>query len=419
MQKLIYIIYVRLYPVIAALVAPLSNKAKLWLTGRKNIFENISEALSKDPSQKLWMHCSSLSEFEQGRTLLQELKSIYPGKKIILTFFSPSGFEAKKYTTVADYVFYIPMDTPVNAKTFLDITKPSTALFIQDGYWYFYLKELHRRNIPVILIAGIFFNSSTFLKWYGRIHREMLGCFSQIFVQTNESKELLKKVNIENVTVTGDTRFDRVLEIAAEQKSFPAIEKFISNSKTIVAGSTWIDDDEVIDHYANTHHDIKFIIAPQEISKARLLECKALYKHAVFYSEYDALINHDKIVPEDINTVIIDSMGILKFLYRYATICYVGGGFGNDGVHNILEAAVYYKPIVFGPAYENFPGANELVEKGGAFDVEDALELEAQLDELMGDENLYSVACRTSGDFVKQHAGATGSVINHLQKLIE
>ncbi|MBS1744861.1 MAG: 3-deoxy-D-manno-octulosonic acid transferase [Bacteroidetes bacterium] len=418
MQKLIYIIYVRLYPVIAALVSPLSNKAKLWLTGRRNIFENISNALAKDGSQKLWMHCASLSEFEQGRPLLKKLKSNYPDKKIVLTFFSSSGYEAKKNTKVADYVFYIPMDTPVNAKTFLDITQPSVAFFIQDGYWYFYLKELNQRKIPVFLVAGIFFPNSTFLKWYGSIHRELLGYFSKIFVQTKQSQELLLKAHVENVMVTGDTRFDRVLEIAAEWKPIPEIENFISNAKTIVAGSTWIDDDEVLDHYANTHPGLKFIIVPQDISKARLEECKALYKHAVLYSDYVRLIEENKLIDENINTLIIDNVGMLKFLYRYATICFIGGGFGNDGIHNMLEAVVYNKPVVFGPAYENFPAANELIEKGGAFDVEDAIELEAQLDELFGDENLYSGACKTTGDFVKQHEGATTSIFNCLQKII-
>jgi 3-deoxy-D-manno-octulosonic-acid transferase len=309
------------------------------------------------------------------------------------------------------------MDTPVNAKTFLDMTQPAVALFIQDGFWYFYLKELYQRKIPVFLVAGIFFNGSVFFKWYGNVHREMLGYFSHLFVQTKQSQALLRTIHVENVSVTGDTRFDRVLEIAEEQKSFPEIEKFIGSATTIVAGSTWTEDDEILDHYANTHPDLRFIIVPNDIGHARLTECKTLYKQAVLYSEYTALVAQDKMTDENINTLIIDNIGMLKYLYRYATICFVGGGLGN-GVHNIFEAAVYYKPVVFGPACENFPGADDLIENGGAFDVEDALELEAQLNQLLQDETLYASACKISGDYVKQHAGATASIISYLQKMM-
>ncbi len=416
MDKIGYILFINLYPFIAKLLSPFNSKAALWVKGRKNILYKINSALEKDKSKKIWMHCASLGEFEQGRPLLEKLKNIYTGYKFVLTFFSPSGYEVKKNSNEADYIFYLPIDSKKNAADFFDFVQPALIIFIKYDYWYYYLKEAHTRKIPLLLASGIFLPGFSFFQWYGKMRREMLTFFTHFFVQTENSKKLLQTINITNVSVAGDTRFDRVLQVAAEQKSFPEIIQFINNKKTIVAGSTWLDDDEALDHFANTHPELRFIIAPHDIGNSRIEECRSLYHFSIPHSQYKNALDYNKPIAENINTLIIDNIGMLKFLYRYATVCYVGGGFGNDGIHNILEAAVYYKPVLFGPEFDNFSEAIQLVEKGGAFDVEDALELEKQLEDLLTDENFYKEACNISGDYVKSNIGATAVIIQYIQE---
>jgi 3-deoxy-D-manno-octulosonic-acid transferase len=416
MDKFFYIIFIKIYPLAAALISPFNSKAALWRKGRKKILKKIEAAIHNDDAKKIWMHCASLGEFEQGRPLLEKFKILYPNYKIVLTFFSPSGYEVQKNNSIAHYIFYLPIDSKKNAKNFLELINPSLIVFVKYEYWYYYLKEAHARKIPLLLASGIFLSHFSFFKWYGKMRREMLHFFTHFFVQTENSKQLLQSINISNVSVTGDTRFDRVLQIASEQKTFTEIEAFINNKKTIVAGSTWTDDDEVLDHFANTNTELKFIIAPHDISKDRLKECCQLYKHAVLFSDYINSITKDETLNENINTLIIDNIGTLKFLYRYATICYVGGGFGNDGIHNVLEAAVYYKPVVFGPAYENFSEAISLIDKGGAFDIDGPLELESQMEELLSDEKFYTETCKIAGDYVKNNAGATKAIMDYIQE---
>ncbi len=416
MHKFFYNVFIRLYPLAAAIISPFNEKARLWTNGRKTILKNIEVAVANDHSKKLWMHCSSLGEFEQGRPLLEKFKELYPSYKIVLTFFSPSGYEVQKNNKLVDYIFYLPMDSSKNAKTFLDVINPSLVVFVKYEFWYYFLREINRRNIPLLLVSAIFFEHFSFFKWYGSWYRESLFLFTHIFLQTKHSENLLRSINVtKNISVAGDTRFDRVLQLAAEPRSFPEIEKFISNSKTIIAGSTWTEDDEVLDHFANTHPELKFIIAPHDLSKERIKECTTLFKHAVLYSDYVDMISKQTSPDASINTLIIDNIGMLKFLYRYATICFVGGGFGNDGIHNILEAAVYYKPVLFGPAYDKFSEAIDLVDKEGAFDVEDAIELEEELNDLLTDEMMYREACNIAGEYVKNNAGATATIMNYIQ----
>ena len=413
--KTFYILFIRFYYFFARLISPFNKKASLWVSGRKNIINSIQAALKNDNAQKFWMHCASLGEYEQGRPVLEKLRQRYPHYKSVLTFFSPSGYEVKKNSGDADYIFYLPMDSKNNANAFLNAVKPSLIIFIKYDYWYYYLKEAKARNITLLLVSAIFLQGSIFFKWYGKLHREMLGFFSHLFVQNENSKSLLQSINVEKVSVSGDTRFDRVLQVASEQKTFPVIEQFISNKKTIVAGSTWVDDDEVLDHFTNTHPQLKFIIAPHSTEAPRIKECSSLYHFSITYSACRILFENNKALPEKINTLIIDNIGMLKSLYRYATICYVGGGFGNDGIHNILEAAVYYKPVLFGPQFYKFAEAVELKEKSGAIDITDAIELEKQFEELLKDEGFYKNACHISGEFVKKNAGATGIIINYIQ----
>ena len=415
MHRFFYIAFIKLFTLSARVIAPVNSKAALWVKGRKNILAYISNALSKDTSKKIWVHCSSLGEYEQGKPIIEKLKKLYPHYKSVLTFFSPSGYEVKKNSKEADYIFYLPMDSQKNAKAFLDTVNPSLVIIIKYDYWFYYLKEVHNRKITLLLVSGIFLPNFSFFQWYGKLQREILGFFSHLFVQTKSSQELLQSININNVSVTGDTRFDRVLQVSSEEKSFPEIVQFINGKKTIVAGSTWIDDDEVLDHFTNTHPEIKFIIAPHSIDASRIKECSSLYHFSITYSAYKNLLANNQSLPPNINTLIIDNIGMLKFLYRYATVCFVGGGFGNDGIHNILEAAVYYKPVLFGPEFDKFIEAIELIEKGGAFDVVDAIELEKQFEELLQDERFYKDACKISGEYVKSKAGATEAITGYIQ----
>lgn len=435
MHLFFYTIFCRLYLLGVRLAARWNPKARLWLEGRKGLLAqlkatvgnrkpgvgsvNTSGAESKTfDSTLIWMHCASLGEFEQGRPVLETLKEQYPGVKVLLTFFSPSGYEVRKHYEGADYIFYLPMDSKSNARRFLDIVQPDLVIWIKYEYWYYYLTTLKKRQIPTLLVSGIFRPDQPFFKWYGRLHQYMLESFTHLFVQTPHSRELLAGIGFtKNVTVNGDTRFDRVAVIAAQRTPLPAIEAFCGNHPTIVAGSTWPDDEEELHHYANTHPERRFIIAPHEITEQHLVEIEKLFKHTIRYSVLQ------KRVPGTVsreqkhtNTLIIDNIGMLSKLYKYATITYIGGGFGSDGVHNVLEAAVYHKPVVFGPVYEKYIEAEELVEQGGAFPVKTALELEETMDHLLQDETAYKKACQQAGQYVHAKTGATKAVLQFIQE---
>lgn len=389
------------------LISPWNPKARLWLKGRRGLFEKISKTIPKHPSELIWMHCASLGEFEQGRPVIENLKAIYPQSRIIITFFSSSGYEIQKKYPGADAIFYLPVDSAQNARRFLDITQPTLILWVKYEYWYYYLTEIKRRNIPLLLISGIFWKEQLFFKAYGSLYRSMLPCFTHIFVQTVESRGLLNSIGVsENVSISGDTRFDRVIEIAETGEPLLHIKKFCGDFPIIVAGSTWQEDEEELDHFANTHPKIKFIIAPHEIDAPHLLEVKKLFVHSVLYSEFIAKENEGL----SANVLIIDNIGMLSRLYKYATITYVGGGFGDDGVHNVIEAAVYGKPVIFGPVYEKFVEAVDLVDCGGAFSIENALELEELLDVLLRSSHEYNKACEASKTYVYAKKGANEKI---------
>lgn len=417
MAKLLYILFLRIYSLAASLISPFNDKAKKWIDGRKNILQTISLAVANDASKKIWVHCSSLGEFEQGKPVMEALKKNYPAFKLVLTFFSPSGYEVQKNFSGADYIFYMPIDGKQNAAAFFDIIQPSLIIFIKYEFWHFYLNEAKRRNICLLLVSGMFRKSQPFFQWYGSFHQQMLCCFTHIFVQAQQALELLHSIGVSNCSVSGDTRFDRVLEIAENFMPIPAVEEFCGNHITIVAGSTWLDDDEALDHYVNTHPEYRFIIAPHDISEDRLQECEKLYKHTLRFSQTtNDKLRTSHLTPHTSNTLLIDNIGMLKYLYKYGTICYVGGGFGGDGVHNVLEAAVYAKPVVFGPVYEKFIEASELIEAGGAASVGDAIELEAEFDELLNNKEECKVAGNTAGNYVKDKCGATKKVISFIQE---
>jgi 3-deoxy-D-manno-octulosonic-acid transferase len=412
-----YNIFLLVYKAAVRVAALWNSKAKHWLSGRKeqvlgSEFWVLSSSKSEPKAQNskhIWMHCASLGEFEQGRPLLEALRQQYPDARILLTFFSPSGYEIRKNYTGVDKVAYLPMDSKKTAREFLDLVKPDLVLWVKYEYWYYFLTELKKRYIPTLLVSGIFRKDQPFFKWYGRLHRYMLESFSHFFVQTPDSMELLKAIGFkQNITVSGDTRFDRVIAIAEAFTSIEPVEKFCGNHLVVVAGSTWTEDEEELDHYANTHPEIKFIIAPHEVHEEHIRQIEKLFTNTVRYSNLDSTTKA--------NVLIIDNVGMLSALYRYATITYVGGGFGEDGVHNVLEAAVYGKPVVFGPEYDKYIEAVELEECGGAFSIENALELEKQLNNLLEDEALYRSSCEAARQYVYAKKGATTSILNYIQE---
>ncbi|HNJ57526.1 MAG TPA: glycosyltransferase N-terminal domain-containing protein [Chitinophagaceae bacterium] len=411
-MKIFYNIFIAVYPFIAKIISTKNTKAKLWLTGRKNIFTKLKEAFANNKSEVIWMHCSSLGEFEQGRPVLEKIKQTYPSYTILLTFFSPSGYEIQKNYAYANWVYYLPLDSAKNATQFLDIVQPKLTLFIKYEFWYYYLTEIKKRNIPLLLLSASFRKNQPFFKWYGKIYREMLQCFSYFFVQDNNCAELLHKIGFtKNVSIAGDTRFDRVIEIANSFESIEIIEKFIGTDKVIVAGSTWTDDDEALDHYANTNTHIKFIIAPHQIETERVNECLKLYKKAILFS---VLVNEPNSNFTEKNVLIIDNIGMLSKLYKYATICFVGGAFGDDGVHNVLEAAVYKKPVVFGPEFEKYIEAKELVENNGGISIENALELEQVFNKLLTDNLFYETTAINAENYVQNNSGATKIIVDFI-----
>ncbi len=414
MSILIYRIFLVLYRFAAVLISPVNKKAKLWLSGRNTVFADLEAFARKESRPVIWCHCASLGEFEQARPLLEALRLEYPACRLLLTFFSPSGYEYRKDYAGADLVTYLPHDSAANASRFLQLVDPTLVVWVKYEYWHFFLQAIHRKRIPLMLVSGIFRPSQPFFKPWGSFHRNMLSCFSWLFVQNQESKKLLGSIGFSgNVWVSGDTRFDRVIAVAEAFEPVPLVDAFVQQHPVIVAGSTWEEDEEELDHFANTQPGIKFIIAPHEIDESRLKDIEKLFQHTVRFS---ALANGE--LHPQANTLIIDNIGMLSRLYHYATVSYVGGGFGEDGVHNVLEAAVYGKPVVFGPVFEKYAEAVGLVEAGGAFDIENALELEDRLQLLLNPApgSVYEQAGSKAAAFVYANKGATASIVRFIQE---
>lgn len=413
----LYRIFVWIYPIAAWVLGFFNPKAKQWHTGRKQIFNKITEALATNTKPVIWMHCASLGEFEQGRPVLEGLQKEYKNHLIVLTFFSPSGYEIHKNYSGANFVFYLPMDSEKNAQQFFKILNPSLAIFVKYEFWHYYLTELKKRQIPTILIAGIFRKDQLFFNWYGALYRNLLSSFSAFFVQDKNSQSLLASIDIvKHVYIGGDTRYDRVIEIAHQFIAIEAVALFCQNSKVFVAGSTWLQDDEIIAQFAQSNPSVKFIIAPHEITPQRLDRCLRLYKNAMLYSNYIATRQNNSSIDPNTNTLIIDNMGMLSRLYHYATVSYIGGGFGADGIHNCLEAAVHYKPVIFGPVYDKYIEAVGLVEVGGAASIEDAIDFELVAKKLFSNEESRNKMGQLAGNFVHAHKGATTKIIHYIQE---
>jgi len=410
-----------------------NSKAKKWVAGRKNIFNELEKAIAGNENI-IWVHCASLGEFEQGRPIMERLKeqgtpNAKPEtrnpkpetrNKILLTFFSPSGYEVQKNYKGADWVFYLPVDGPRNAKRFLEIVKPVLVIFVKYEFWYYYLKKIKYREIPLLLVSALFRKDMSFFKWYGGLQRKMLSRFDHLFVQNEESKKLIDDIGLAGIcSVSGDTRFDRVVEIAEKFEPIPSIEKFIGDSKVIVAGSTWKEDEEVLQKAFTAIHNesVKMIIAPHEITEAHLAELKKLFPNSTTFSQLQTP-NSGLPTPDSrlSSVLIIDNIGMLSRLYKYAHITYVGGGLKPMGVHNVLEAAVYSKPVIIGPYYKKYIEAVGLVNAGGAIVFETESELSATFNRLLQDANSYAVASEASKNYVWKNKGATEKIIQFIQE---
>jgi len=385
-----------------------NSKARLWIKGRSGWKENLKKNI--DPGKKyLWIHCASLGEFEQGRPVIEAVKEKFPEMKVVLSFFSPSGYEVRKNYPLADYICYLPSDSPSNARYFIETVKPVFAVFIKYEFWYYFINELYKRNIPVYLVSGIFRNDQVFFRTYGKWYRNILKMFTHLFVQDEKSKDLLSGAGINNVTVSGDTRFDRVLNIFNNRKEIEPAKEFSEGSYTIVCGSTWQPDDEILLKWL--HHspeNVKFIIAPHEIHESRINWLVSNIKiPSVRFSQYSKGNFRDKRV------LIIDNIGMLSSLYGYGKIAYIGGGFGK-GIHNVAEAAVYGIPVVFGPNYHKFAEAVGLINHGGAFTVSDYNSLETILNKMYGNINDLEKSSAKASEYIKTRTGATNVFIDFI-----
>ncbi|MCH5720563.1 3-deoxy-D-manno-octulosonic acid transferase [Niabella hibiscisoli] len=412
MDVLMYNISIRLYQ-LAILIASLFNKkAKCWLEGRTDIFNKLQSAIGKS-NKVIWMHCASLGEFEQGRPVLEELRLQYPEHQLLLTFFSPSGYEIRKNYAGVDWVFYLPLDTKANAGKFMDIVKPSLSIFVKYEYWYHYLHKLHQKNIPVILISAIFRENAPFFKWYGSVHRKMANYFHHLFVQNQESYDRITRiVPAVKVSLAGDTRFDRVKTIADSFEPLPLIEAFIGGKKIMVAGSTWPEDELILKKLIENQPDLSLIIAPHEITDTHLRFLRETFAGAAFYSE---LLKANNGISSE-RVLIIDNIGMLSKLYYYSLVSYIGGGFNKSGIHNTLEAAVYGKPVLFGPNYQKFAEATGLIKNRAAHSYTTDTELIQLTQSLFSNENLLKEYSDNAGKFVASHTGATNLIINWLKK---
>lgn len=409
---LMYNISVRLYK-LAILIASLFNKkAKLWLEGRRDIFNKLQIAVGKE-EKIIWMHCASLGEFEQGRPLLEQLRQQYPNHRLLLTFFSPSGYEIRKNYAGVDWVFYLPLDTKTNAQRFISIVNPTLSIFVKYEYWYHYLHQLHQKNIPVILVSAIFRENAPFFKWYGSVHRKMANFFHHLFVQNPESYDRISTiVPAEKITLAGDTRFDRVKTIADSFEPLPLIEQFVTGKKILVAGSTWPEDEQMLKKALEKQQDLSLIIAPHEINETHLRFLRENFAGAVFYSELKKINSGTS----PARVLIIDNIGMLSKLYYYSALAYIGGGFNKSGIHNTLEAAVYGKPVLIGPNYQKFAEARGLIKNKAAFSYTTDTELMQLTRSLLKNEDQLMEYSRNAGKFVASNTGATSLILNWLKK---
>lgn len=405
-MNFLYNLGILLYTFLVKLASPFNAKARLWSGGRHDWEKSISEKIH--PEDKVfWIHCSSLGEFEQGRPLIEEVKKKRPGLRIVLSFFSPSGYEIRKNYQSADCVTYLPADTPSNASRFIELIHPEVVVFVKYEFWYNYISELYRRNIPLYLVSGIFRPGQHFFRWYGSFFRSMLRKFEGIFVQDEMSLDLLKSAGIMKTSKAGDTRFDRVVQIARSAGDIDKLQKFRGDERLFLAGSTWKPDEEIIAAYINRNPGrMKWVFAPHEVEPSNIERIMKLFPAGcVRFSQYDG--------SSDARVMIIDNIGMLSSAYRYAYISAVGGGFGK-GIHNILEPACWGIPVLFGPRHTKFREALELIKQNGAYSFDSLEKFSGILENLLNDEQFYLESAKTASLYVNKNIGATDKIMREL-----
>lgn len=409
MSVVIYWLAIRVYAIVIRIAALFNPKARLFVKGRKGLLDEIRYALIDEQRPRIWMHCASLGEFEQGRPVLEALRKKYPMHALVLTFFSPSGYEVRKDYDGVDYVFYLPLDSQGNAKRFLKVVDPSLCLFVKYELWYFFLVRIAQLNIPSILLSAIFRKTQPFFQWYGRLHRRMLHTFTHIFVQDKDSVQLLNRIGVEHVSIGGDTRFDRVAAIAEQATELPVANTFSKGSKILVAGSTWPDDEKILQEaMSKIPSDWKLIIAPHEVHEQHIQQLKKLFDNeCALWSAFEEKYAEKRVL-------IVDQIGLLAGLYRYADVAWLGGGFNSSGIHNILEAAVYGMPVFHGPNFNKFKEARDLSGLGASVVIENAASLVQQLELWNKDSLSYDTACDHAKKYVAGNKGATGKLIDYL-----
>ncbi|WP_313788414.1 glycosyltransferase N-terminal domain-containing protein [uncultured Allomuricauda sp.] len=410
--RFIYTILISLSWIVLKVIALFNPKIKLFVSGRKEVFQKL-EAKVSNGNRFVWMHVASLGEYEQGLPILERIKSKYPSHKIALTFFSPSGYEVKKNAGVADVVVYLPMDTLSNAKRFLDNIDPEIAIFIKYEIWPNYLHELKKRGIPTLLVSAIFSKRQIFFKAYGGFMRKSLKSFSHFFVQNESSKQLLTSLNFENVTVSGDTRFDRVSEILKQDNALEFMKDFKKSDFCLVAGSTWPEDEEILVDFINSSEKtVKHVIAPHTIKPAHIEKIQtSITKKSVCYSK----IAQENVADHEV--IIIDTIGLLTRIYSYADVAYVGGAFAT-GLHNTLEPAVYGIPVIIGPNYKGFREAEDLVDRNGIHVITDNASFKSLMSHFISDNDFRNETGNTNTDYIKENLGATELVMEFIHALL-
>jgi 3-deoxy-D-manno-octulosonic-acid transferase len=385
-----------------------SKKMKLFVAGRSTTFASLAAAIQKD-DKSIWFHAASLGEYEQGLPVMEAIKTRYPNHKIVLSFFSPSGYEVRKNNKIADVTVYLPLDTPQNAERFIRKINPELVFFIKYEYWPNYLKILGEKQIKTYLISGVFRENQLFFKWYGGFYRKALDAFTYFFVQNESSKTLLQQLGKTNVMVSGDTRFDRVAAIVEKNNLVDFIAEFKNNTPTLVVGSSWPKDEALLVDYLNqSTHELKWIIAPHNIKPEQINSLKqSIHKKTVLFSEREGKNL------ADYEVFIVDTIGILTKIYSYADLAYVGGGFGHPGVHNLLEPATFGVPIICGPHYSHFAEATALVKLGGCVSIQSAHELQEALDTLVQNADIRHEKGHICQTFVQMNTGATQKIINY------
>lgn len=410
-MRLLYSLFILLYNTILLIISPFHKKAGLMIKGRSNTIENIKQGFK--PSDKVaWFHASSLGEFEQARPLIEEFNKKHPEYKILISFFSPSGYEVRKNYSLATKVVYLPGDSPKNARRFLEALNPDIVFFIKYEFWFNFIYHIHKRNIPLYQVSLILREKQYFFSWYGSWFREQLKKFDILFVQNQKTQDLLNRFGINSSIINGDTRFDRVNDISKNSKSFPIIEDFINSKPCLLCGSTWERDEEVIAKAIElSDKSIKIIIAPHEIDLGHINSIRERFPSSILFSNIENERIKDII---DKRILIIDSIGILSSLYKYSSLAYIGGGFGV-GIHNILEAATFGKPICFGSNYSKFREAEDLISLKGAYSIKDENELSSWIVSMLEDSELYKSACLSSMNYVRDNIGASKVILDNIK----